>query len=143
MAVSANGVERTVAVLTYCVLFAAGFVLGMIETFLVPLRLFGGVEGLSVMLALVGTASLGSLGGIGTRSAIGVVAPVLGWFAAVGLLMMYAPGGDIVVPGKLPADPGVVYVGIAQLLAGLFGGGIAMVVTMRYTRRAITPTPTG
>jgi hypothetical protein len=125
---------------TYVVLAAIGVLLGVIESFLVPLRLTGGLEGLSVVLALVGNLAVGLLGGIGTRTSAGAVAPIVGWFAAVGVLTTVSPGGDVVFAGKLPVDPGVVVVGMAFLLVGIFAGGVALVVSMRYTRRANAPT---
>lgn len=126
---------------TYVVLAAIGVLLGVIEAFLVPLRLFGGIEGLSAVLALVGNAAIGSFGGIGTRTLAGAITPILGWFVAVGVLAVVAPGGDVVLAGKLAADPGVVVAGTAFLFLGVIGGAIALVVTVRYTRHGIAPTP--
>jgi hypothetical protein len=44
-----------------------------------------------------------------------------------------------VFAGKLPVDPGVVVVGMAFLLAGIFAGAVALVVSLRYTKRANAP----
>ena len=126
---------------TYVVLAAIGVLLGVIEAFLVPLRLFSGIEGLAAVLALLGNMAVGAFGGIGTRTTAGAVAPIAGWFAAVAALSLAAPGGDVVLAGKLPADPGVVVTGTAFLFLGVIGGAIALVVTVRYTRRRIAPTP--
>jgi hypothetical protein len=136
-----QGSQRVILLATYVVLAAIGVLLGVIEAFLVPLRLFDGVEGLSAVLALLANLMVALLGGIGTRSSAGVVAPVAGWFVAVGVLSVVAPGGDVVLAGKLPADPGVVTVGMAFLIAGVIAGAIALVVTVRYTKRQIAPTP--
>jgi hypothetical protein len=126
---------------TYVVLAAIGALLGLIEAFLVPLRLFNGLEGLAAVLALLGNVAVGTFGGIGTRTTAGAVAPIAGWFAAVAVLALVAPGGDVVLAGKLPADPGVVVVGTAFLFLGVIGGAIALVLTVRYTRHRIAPTP--
>jgi len=132
--------ERTIRVLTYLVLFVAGVLLGAIETFLVPQRIWSGVEGLSAVLAFGGTLFAGLLGGLGTRSLAGAAAPLLGWFVAVGVLMFVSPGGDVVVPGRLPADPGIVTVGEVALGAGLVGGALAMFATVCFTSRSRAPT---
>jgi hypothetical protein len=126
---------------TYVVLAAIGLVLGVIEAFLVPQRIFGGVEGLSAVLAFVGNAIVGSLGGVGTRTMVGAIVPIASWFVAVGALTVYAPGGDVVIAGKLPTDPGVVVTGTAFLILGILAGGVALVVTSHYTRRVNAPTP--
>lgn len=133
--------ERLVLLATYLVLVAIGVVLGGIEAFLVPKRLFGGIEGLSVVLALVGNTAIGSFGGLGTRTAAGAVAPIAGWFVAVGALAVLAPGGDVVLAGRLPADPGVVATGSAFLIAGVVAGALALIITLRYTKRGNAPTP--
>jgi hypothetical protein len=147
--------ERAVLWTTYVVLAAIGVVLGVIEAFLVPLRLFDGVEGLSAVLAVVGNVAVGSFGGIGTGTLAGAAAPIIGWFVAVGALLLIAPGGDVVLVGKLPSDPGVVDAGNAFLFLGILAGAGAMVVTFRsisasikragpnpgYTNQGNAPTP--
>jgi hypothetical protein len=117
---------------TYVVLAAIGVMLGVIETFLVPQRLFGGVEGLAVVLALVVNGTVGSFGGIGVRSFAGAIVPTFGWLVTVGVLITWSPGGDVVLAGKLGTDPGVVVVGDAYLISGFLAGGISLVVTARY-----------
>jgi hypothetical protein len=145
---SATGPQVAAVVATYVVLAAVGVMLGVIETFLVPQRLFGGVEGLAAVLALVVNAAIASFGGIGTRSFAGAIVPTLGWLLTVGVLITWSPGGDVVLAGKLPTDPGVVVVGDAYLIAGFLAGAISLVMTARYalanpigwkTRRGTTP----
>jgi hypothetical protein len=138
---TSHGAEVGVLVATYVVLAAIGVVLGLIEAFLVPQRMFGGLEGLSAVLAFVGNAVVGSLGGVGTRTITGAVVPITTWFLTVVVLSFYAPGGDVVIAGKLPADPGVVVTGMAFLIVGILGGGVALVVTAHYTKRGNAPTP--
>jgi hypothetical protein len=146
--VLAPGRQVGVVIATYVVLAAIGVMLGVIETFLVPLRLFDGVEGLAAVLALVVNAAVASFGGVGTRSFAGAIVPTLGWLLTVGVLISWSPGGDVVLAGKLGADPGVVVVGDAYLIAGFLAGGISLVVTARYalsnaagwnSRRGTTP----
>jgi hypothetical protein len=122
------------------VLLVIGGLLGVIGCFLVPLRLGGGVEGLAVGIALIGNFGTGLLGGLGNRSVRSAVAPGLGWFLAVGVISSLAPGGDVIIPGRLPVDPGVVTVGEAFLILGVAGAIAAMVVTAFYTRRPDAPT---
>jgi hypothetical protein len=127
---------------TYVVLVAIGLLLGVIECFLVPQRVFGGVEGLSALLGFVGNAAVGTFGGLGTRSPGGVFATAGGWFTAIAVFgFIPGPGGDIIIPGRLPADPGVVDVGLGLVVLGIFGAGIALLLTSRYTKRVIAPTP--
>lgn len=133
--------DRVATVTTVVLLAAAGVLLGVIGAFLVPLRLGSGIEGLSVLIAVVGNLGVGLLGGLGTRSTAGIVAPGLGWFVAVGALFTTGPGGDIVIPGRLGSDPGVPKVGIGFLVGGVLALIVAFVVTTRFTRRASTPTP--
>jgi hypothetical protein len=139
--VATRGSDRAFLFATYLLLALVGVLLGVIETFLVPLRLFSGLEGLSILLAFVGNALVGSFGGLGTRTMGGAIAPIAGWFAAVGVLAVVAPGGDVVLAGKLPVDPGVVVVGMAFLFSGVIAGAVALVVTVRYTKHRIAPTP--
>jgi hypothetical protein len=138
--VGSSAAERAIRIATYGLLFVAGVLLGTIETFLVPQRLFGGVEGASALAAFAGNAIVGCLGGIGTRSLAGAAAPLLGWFVAVGVLTFVSFGGDVIVPGKLPSDPGIVVVGEAMLVFGLVGGAVGMFTTVYFTSRAKAPT---
>jgi hypothetical protein len=126
---------------TYAVLAAIGVVLALIEAFLVPQRVFGGIEGLAAVLAFAGNAIVGSLGGIGTRTVAGALVPIVGWFAMVSAVIVYSPGGDVIIPGKLPSDPGVVATGMAFLVMGILAGGVALVATFLFTKRVNSPTP--
>jgi hypothetical protein len=111
--------------------------LAAIEAFLVPLRLWGGVEGLSVVLAFAGNAVVGSFAGICLRTTRVAAVPVVAWFVAVATITAYAPGGDVVLPGQLKTDPGVVVVTTLFMICGLLGGAVAIVATMFATRRAV------
>jgi hypothetical protein len=123
------------------VLLLIGGLLGVIGCFLVPLRLGGGgIEGLAIGVALIGNFGTGLLGGLGNRSVRSALAPGLGWFLAVGAISSLAPGGDVIIPGKLPVDPGVVTVGEAFLILGVAGAIGALAVTAFYTRRPDAPT---
>ena len=138
--------ERWLLLITYLVLAVIGVVLGVIDSFLVPLRLPGGLEGLAAVLAVVGNVAAASFGGLATRTLTGAVMPIVGWFVAVGALLLVAPGGDVVFVGKLPADPGVVVVGNAVLFLGILAGAVGLFVTFRaiksdYTKRGNAPTP--
>jgi hypothetical protein len=125
------------------VLLAAGGFLGLIGCFLVPLRLGGHIEGLAVVIGLVGNFGVGMLGGLGARSVRSALAPGLGWFLVVALVSVVAPGGDVIIPGKLAEDPGVVTVGEAFLILGVAGAIAAIAVTSVYTRRQDAPTQGG
>lgn len=125
---------------TYVVLAATGVVAAVIEGFLVPQRLPHGVEGLAVVLTVAGNLVVGLIGGIGTRTVAGALVPLVAWFFMVGFLMSYGPGGDVILPGGLAVDPGIPRVTIAFLLLGVIAGCLAVVLTLRYTRRADEPT---
>jgi hypothetical protein len=137
----ASSGDRALAATTYIVLVAIGVMLGVLETFLVPQRLFGGVEGLSVVLALVGNALVGGLAGIGMRSVAAAIVPTVAWLVTVGVLITYRPGGDVVMAGKLGNDPGVVVVGDAYLIAGVLAGGISLLVAAWHALRAARRRP--
>jgi hypothetical protein len=140
--VARPGIERGVLAATYLVLIALGVMTGVIESFLVPQRMLHGTEGLAVLLALVSNLSLGLLGGLGTRTIAGAVVPVVGWFVPVAALSLTGPGGDLVIPGDIPVDPGIATVTQAFLVVGILAGGIALVVTSRYTKRRNAPRST-
>jgi hypothetical protein len=131
-----------VVVLDALLLVIGGF-LGLIGCFLVPLRLGGGVEGLAAVIALVGNFAAGALGGVGTGSMRSALLPGVGWFMAVAVISLVAPGGDVIIPGKLTQDPGVVTVGEAFLVLGVAGALAAIAVTALYTRRQDAPTQRG
>jgi hypothetical protein len=131
--------DRIEAVCLDVVLVGIGGMLGLIGTFLVPLRLPGGIEGLAAVIALVGNAAVGLLGGLGGRSTRSATLPGVSWFVVVMAISVVSRGGDVIIPGKLPIDPGVVYVGYAFLFGGLVGAVIAVAATQLYTRRLEAP----
>ncbi len=131
--------ERIEALCLDVVLVAIGGFLGLIGTFLIPLRLHGGTEGFAAILALVGNAAVGLLGGIGGRSVRSATLPGVSWLVVVMVINVVSRGGDVIIPGKLPVDPGVVYVGYAFLFLGLIGAVIAIAGTQIYTRRLHAP----
>jgi hypothetical protein len=138
--VASPAVERGVLIATYVVLAAIGVIAAVIECFLIPQRIFGGVEGLSAVLAFAGNVAVGIAAGLAMRSRLAAAIPTVSWFLTVGLLTVYLPGGDVVMPGRLPTDPGVVKVVPAFIIVGILAGGIATVVTRRYTDRVDRPT---
>jgi hypothetical protein len=134
------GRDRAVLVGTVTALLLLGVVIGVWGAFLVPLRLFGHVEGLALLVgagAVFGAGYLGALGsGVGAVS----VAPGIGWIVAV-LLLGASRGGDVVLPGKLPTDPGVAVVGTAYLASGLVGMMAAALLATRRLRARASPEP--
>lgn len=124
----------------YVVLFAVGVLLATIEAFLTPQRLSGGLEGLSALLAVVGNLGVGLFGGWGTRATAGAVTPAVGWIVTMFFLVLYVPpGGDVVVPGSLGTDPGVVVVGLVTVVGGLVASIVPIPLTDRYTKRVNPP----
>jgi hypothetical protein len=129
--------DRVEALALDVVLIAVGGLLGLFGAFLVPVRLGHGVEGLA---AVVGNLAIGLLGGYGRRSSMGALLPGVGWFLVVAAISVLSPGGDVIIPGSLPVDPGVPYVGYAFLVLGIVGVIAAMSATSLYTRRREPPT---
>jgi hypothetical protein len=117
----------------WVVLLALGVVLGAYGAFLVPLRLFDGVEGLAPVVGLLSTFGVGLAGALGAGSAPLAVAPGIGWIVSV-LVLGYSFGGDVVVPGRLGTDPGIGLVGTLYLASGLVGLLAAGVVAARRLR---------
>lgn len=120
------------------VLLACGVLLAVISAFLVPLRLWGDVEGLSVVLVIAMNLGVGLAAGRGLRSPWAAAAPGIGWFVTAAWLSFQTPrGGGVLIPGKLGNDPGVVVVGWLWLLAGIAAAGCAVGVTAFRARTSV------
>jgi len=132
---------RLTLVATYVVLVVLGAAIGVWGAFLVPLRLFGHIEGLADVIGLVGTVAAGCLGGLGLRSAPAAVLPGIGWILAF-LALGYGPGGDVVIPGSLGNDHGVAVVGTLYMLSGFLGTLLSAVLVARRLR-GFTSDPNG
>jgi len=131
---------RVVVVAAYAALVLLGGVLAVWDTFLVPLRLPGGIEGLSAVLAFAGNFAAGGLGQFGFGTPLAAAMPGLGWLPTVLVLGGGAPGhaGDVLIPGSFAADPGVSKVGIGFMVAGAIGAVVAVARASRG-RPAATP----
>jgi hypothetical protein len=127
-------------------LFALGLAYGTWAVYLVPFRLWDGLEGLSLVVTVAGNLLVGWLSVWCLQYVKAALWPVAGWLVATGAMaLVVGPGGDIVVPGGLPYDPGVPVVGELNWLAGLISAGLALVVgTLTagggFTRRVRPPT---
>jgi hypothetical protein len=113
--------DRLVLVATCVVLVLLGAMIGLWSAFLVPLRLFGRIEGFADVLSFAGILGAGWLGAIGAGRALVAPMPGLGWVVMIYLVGSVSPGGDVVVPGRLGSDPGIGTVGTVLLFAGLAG----------------------
>jgi hypothetical protein len=133
--------DRLTLVATYVVLALLGAAVGVWGAFLVPLRLFGHIEGLADVVGLVGTVLAGCLGGLGLRSAPAAVIPGVGWILSF-LVLGYSPGGDVVIPGSLGNDHSVAIVGTLYLVSGFLGTLVSGVLVARLLRR-FTSEPNG
>ena len=136
-----NRRDQLTLVATYAVLALLGAAICVWGAFLVPLRLFGHIEGLADVIGLVGIVLAGCLGGLGLRSAPAAVLPGIGWFLAF-LALGYGPGGDVVIPGRLGNDSGVAVVGTLYVASGLLGTLVAALLVARRLRR-FTSDPNG
>ena len=128
------GRDRLLTVATYASLFLLGMAIGVWGAFLVPLRLFGSVEGLADVIGFAGVLAAGVLGAVGSGRGAAAITPGIGWIVAV-LALGSSTGGDVVVPGSLGNDPGVGVVGSIYLLSGLAGTVAAAVITGVRRRR--------
>lgn len=131
-------------VASHAALLLLGVALGVWGMFLVPLRLTGGVEGLSVLIAVVGNVAAARLGGFGLGTPLAAAMPGIGWLVAVmalagGLPGMSAHDQDVLLPGKLPVDPGIVVVGTGFLFAGAVAALAGVLWASRRIRAAATP----
>jgi hypothetical protein len=128
----------------YAALAVLGAALGLWGSFLVPLRLFGGVEGFSVLLALVGNAVVGAAAAKLSDSLPASVMPGIGWLVALLLTIgMLQPSDEAIIPSALKTDPGIGTVGALYLFAGPVGTILAVWWAQRFTRRAQRPTQSG
>jgi hypothetical protein len=116
----------------YAVLVLVGAALGIWGAFLVPLRLPGGLEGLSDVLALVGNVGVGFFAARGARSVPAAAMPGIGWLFAVLVVGTVArPADEVVIPSRLGADPGIGYFGTFYLLLGAAGAVVAILLANR------------
>jgi hypothetical protein len=126
--------DRLLTGTTYVVLGLLGLAIGVYGAFLIPLRLFGGVEGLADIIGFGGVAAAGVAGAMGLRRGAAAVAPGIGWIVAVAVLGS-GHDQDVVIPGSLGNDPGVGKVGAVYLASGLVGMFVAGFVAGRRLRR--------
>ena len=123
-------------------LFLLGAALGVWGAFLIPLRLPGGIEGLSVVIALLGNVTIGVAASWGARSLLAAAMPGIGWLVSVLVLSSVArPADEVVFPGALGSDPGIGTVAGLYLFAGAIGAVLAVLIANRFTRRSGRPTP--
>ena len=135
--------DNVLDVAGHAALLLLGVALGVWGVFLIPLRLPGGVEGLSIVIAVVGNIAAAWLGGFGFRRPLAAAMPGIGWLVAVFALAGGLPGmsghaQDVLLPGKLPADPGVVVVGTGFLFAGAVAA-LAGVLWVQHRLRSAAP----
>lgn len=123
---------------TYVLLVVLGVLLAVIGAFIVPVRLFGHIEGLAAVVAIAGNLVVALGAAYGLRSRHAATAPAAGWLLAAMVLVFMAPrGGGVLVPGSLGNDPGVVVVGTIWLLGGVlaFAVAIALAAVVAGTRK--------
>jgi hypothetical protein len=120
----------------YTVLLLLGATLGIWGAFLVPLRLPGGIEGFSDVLAIVGNIAVGFFAARGARSVPAAAMPGIGWLVAVLVVGTQArPADEVVIPARLGADPGIGTVGTLYLLLGAVGAVVAILLANRDRTR--------
>lgn len=110
--------QVTTVVLVYVVLLALGVLLGLLGSFLVPLRAGQTRVPVSVAIAAVGNATAVLLGDRATGSWRGAAVPALAWLVVVVLLGSARPEGDIIVTGDA--------VGLAYVFTGMLSSALAI-----------------
>lgn len=129
-------VDRFPLAAVYAVLLVLGALLGIWGAFLVPLRLPGGIEGFSDVLALVGNILVGFFAARGARSVPAAAMPGIGWLVAVLAAGTVArPHDEVVIPSSLGSDPGIGKVGTFYLLLGAVGAVAAVLLANRDRSR--------
>jgi hypothetical protein len=120
----------------YVVLLLLGAALGVWGAFLVPLRLPGGIEGFSDVLALVGNIAVGFFAARAARSVPASAMTGIGWLVAVLVVgTVVRPADEVVIPSSLGSDPGVGTVGTLYLLLGAVGAIVAVLLANRDRTR--------
>ncbi|HEU5034163.1 MAG TPA: hypothetical protein VFT62_05305 [Mycobacteriales bacterium] len=133
---SAAGGRQFPLWLVCAMLVLLGAALGMWGSFLVPLRLPGGVEGFADILAVGGNVAAGLLAARGTGSVVASAMPGIGWLVTVLVFTGVArPSDEVVIPGRLGTDPGVGTVGSIFLFAGAIGAVAAVLLANRREQR--------
>jgi hypothetical protein len=127
--------DRLLDAATLVALFVAGLVIGCWSVFLVPLRLPGGIEGMSDVLVVVAGTGLGVLGTWGTRRLVAAVLPGLGILVVVALASATGPGKDVLLASGVKGDPGLGTVSGLILVAALAAPLIALTAAVRMLRR--------
>jgi hypothetical protein len=132
--------DRFPMVAVYLALVVLGAALGLWGSFLVPLRLAGGVEGFSVLLALAGNAAVGVGAARLTGSLPASVMPGIGWLVTLLLTAGYLePSDEVILPSALLSDPGIGTVSALYMFAGPVGTVLAVWLAQRFTRRVERP----
>lgn len=132
--------DRLLTGAAYVVLGVLGAAIGIYGAFLVPLRLFGSVEGLADVIGFVGVTVAGVGGALGLGRPVAAIVPGIGWIVAIGVLGS-SHDQDIVIPGSLGNDPGIGKVGALYLASGLVGTLVAGLVAGRRLRRRPPDSP--
>ena len=136
--------DNVLVVAGHAALLLLGALLGVWGLFLVPLRLPGGIEGPSVLIAVVGNLAASRLGGFGFGTPLAAAMPGIGWLVTAMVFVGGLPGlpgtvDDVLLPARLPADPGVVTVGYLWGAGGALAalGGVLWVAHL--VRPRVTP----
>ena len=136
--------DDVLVVAGHAALLLLGVALGIWGMFLVPVRLPGGIEGLAIVVAVVGNVGAARLGGFGFSTPLAAAMPGIGWLLAVMTLAGGLPGmsghdQDVLLPGKLPTDPGIVVVGTGFIFAGAVAALAGVLWASHRIRSAATP----
>src|SRR3954452_7544872 len=126
----------------HAALFVLGLALGFWGAFLVALRLPGGTEGAAFLFAFAGNLAVGVAAARGARSVPAAATPGVGWLIAVLLLSSVArPSDEVILPSRLPSDPGIGTVATLFLFAGALGAVLAVVIANRLARSDLQTPP--
>jgi hypothetical protein len=126
---------RVVRVAGGVVVTWAAVLFAVVEAFLVPLRLFGVLVPVALVLAVVGNAGLTFLARYVTANKWGALLPGVAWFV-VTIVLSGGHGGDVIMPGNS-------WVPLALILCGSISVAVSayLAVVPRNTPSAPSPQP--
>jgi hypothetical protein len=111
-----------VAIVGGVVAVLAGFGAGVLEGFLVPLRLWGVRAPVAVAVAIVANIGISLWTRYVTGNRLAPLAPAVAWFAAIAVLGTRTAAGDLVIVGNDWVALLTVFVGAVAFAVGLFIG---------------------
>jgi hypothetical protein len=135
--------DRVVLVAGHLLMLVVGVGLAVWGTFLIPWHWPGDVEGLCVVLGVVGNLVVGWLAAVGLGTPLAGALPGIGWLVTTIVLSSNRAEGDVLIAQGFPADPHLGTVGLLFVFGGAAGALAGVVLGARSLRRAQLTTGSG